>query len=110
MPTVLITGGTGFIGSRLALACVACGENVRVFEQKNTPAERQNCQQLEQHGITIVDGSVTDPSAVVRACDGADIIYHLAAAQHEANVPDKHYYDVNVRGTRNMLEAAVQIG
>ena len=110
MPTTLITGGTGFIGSRLALACVARGENVRVLAQMNTPAERQNCQELEQHGITIVQGSVTDPDAVVRACDNVDVIYHLAAAQHEANVPDKHYYDVNVEGTRNMLKAAIQKG
>jgi nucleoside-diphosphate-sugar epimerase/2-polyprenyl-3-methyl-5-hydroxy-6-metoxy-1,4-benzoquinol methylase len=110
MPTTLITGGTGFIGSRLALACVERGEDVRVFAQRNTPAERQNCQQLEQDGITIVEGSVTDSGAVAGACDGVDVIYHLAAAQHEANVPDKHYYDVNVQGTRNMLEAAVQAG
>jgi nucleoside-diphosphate-sugar epimerase/2-polyprenyl-3-methyl-5-hydroxy-6-metoxy-1,4-benzoquinol methylase len=110
MDKILITGGTGFIGSRLAFACAARGENVRVFAQRNTPAERQNCQQLEQHGITIVDGSVIDPGAVTRACDGVDVIYHLAAAQHEANVPDKHYYDVNVQGTRNMVEAAVQAG
>ncbi len=110
MLTTLITGGTGFIGSRLALACAERGENVRVFAQRNTPAERQNCQQLEQHGITIVEGSVTDPDAVARACDGVDVIYHLAAAQHEANVPDKHYYDVNVEGTRNMLQAAVEKG
>jgi nucleoside-diphosphate-sugar epimerase/2-polyprenyl-3-methyl-5-hydroxy-6-metoxy-1,4-benzoquinol methylase len=107
---VLITGGTGFIGSRLALACVARGENVCVFAQKNTPPERQNCRHLEQNGITIVEGSVTDPGAIARACDGVDVIYHLAAAQHEANVPDKHYYDVNVQGTRNMLEAAVEKG
>ena len=110
MPATLITGGTGFIGSRLALACVEYGENVRVFAQRNTPAERKNCHQLEQHGITIVEGSVTDPGAVARACDGVDVIYHLAAAQHEANVPDKLYYDVNVRGTRNMLEKAVEKG
>ena len=110
MPTVLITGGTGFIGSRLALACAERGEDVRVFAQRNTLAERQNCQQLEQHRIIIVERSVTDPGAVARACEAVDVIYHLAAAQHEANVPDKHSYDVNVQGTRNMLEAAVEAG
>ena len=89
MPTVLITGGTGFIGSRLALACAERGEDVRVFAQRNTLAERQNCQQLDQHGIIIVEGSVTDPGAVARACEAVDVIYHLAAAQHEANVPTR---------------------
>jgi nucleoside-diphosphate-sugar epimerase len=110
MSAVLITGGTGFIGSRFALACAERGEDVRVLAQMNTPAERQNCQELEQHGITIVDGSVTDPGAVAQACAGVDVVYHLAAAQHEANVPDKHYYDVNVEGTRNMLNAVVEKG
>jgi nucleoside-diphosphate-sugar epimerase/2-polyprenyl-3-methyl-5-hydroxy-6-metoxy-1,4-benzoquinol methylase len=83
---------------------------VRVLAQRNTLAERQNCQQLEEQGITVVEGSVTDPEAVARACDGVTVVYHLAAAQHEANVPDKHYYDVNVEGTRNMLQAAVGSG
>jgi nucleoside-diphosphate-sugar epimerase/2-polyprenyl-3-methyl-5-hydroxy-6-metoxy-1,4-benzoquinol methylase len=110
MQTTLITGGTGFIGSRLALACAARGENVRVLAQRNTPAERQNCRQLEKQGITVVEGSVTDPEAVARACNGVEVVYHLAAAQHEANVPDQYYYDVNVEGTRNMLQAAVRSG
>jgi len=110
MDKILITGGTGFIGSRLALACAERGENVRVFAQRNTAAERQNCQQLQQHRVAIVEGSVTDPGAVATACDGVDIIYHLAAAQHEANVSDKHYHEVNVEGTRNLLQAAVRAG
>ncbi len=110
MQTTLITGGTGFIGSRLALACAERGEIVRVLAQTNTPAERQNCRELQQSGVTIIEGSVTDPDAVRRACDSVDVIYHLAAAQHEANVPDKHYYDVNVEGTRNILEAAAASG
>ena len=38
---------------------------------------------------------------------GADQLYHLAAAQHEANVPDQVFRDVNVEGTRNVLDAAV---
>jgi nucleoside-diphosphate-sugar epimerase/2-polyprenyl-3-methyl-5-hydroxy-6-metoxy-1,4-benzoquinol methylase len=110
MHTTLITGGTGFIGSRLALACAARGEQVRVLAQRNTPAERQNCRELEQRGITIVEGSITNPDTAARACEGVEVVYHLAAAQHEANVPDKHYYDVNVEGTRNLLQTAVRTG
>lgn len=108
MTRVLITGGTGFIGSRLALKCVKEGELVRVLGQKNTPAERLNQRELESKGIEVVDASVTDRIAMRRACSGVDIVYHLAAAQHEANVPDSHYYEVNVEGTRNTLDAAVE--
>lgn len=107
MSRVLITGGTGFIGSRLASRCLEDGESVRVLAQRNTPAEDRNATALEAGGVEVVEGSVTDPVSVRRACEGVDTIYHLAAAQHEANVPDSHYFDVNVEGTRNMLDAAV---
>jgi nucleoside-diphosphate-sugar epimerase len=110
MTNVLITGGTGFIGSRLALRCVDMGETVRVLAQKNTPGERQNSEELERRGVELFEGSVTDSEATHRSCAGVDVVYHLAAAQHEANVPDSHYYDVNVDGTRNVLQAAVDEG
>ncbi len=107
---VLITGGTGFIGSRLALRCLEEGEQVRVLAKLNTPAERQNAQEIEGRGIEVAEGSVSDGQATLRACQEVDVVYHLAAAQHEANVPDKYYYEVNVDGTRNMLDAAVECG
>ena len=39
-----------------------------------------------------------------------DVVYHLAAAQHEAGKPDEHFRSVNVDGTRNMLEACRDAG
>lgn len=110
MTRALVTGGTGFIGSRLALRCLEAGETVRVLAQKNTAAERQNAGELESQGIEVVEGSVADRATLGRACADMEIVYHLAAAQHEANVPDSHYYEVNVEGTRNMLDAAVEAG
>lgn len=110
MTRTLITGGTGFIGSRLALRCVDEGEAVRVFGMTRTPAESENAELLKSVGAEVVEGSVTDPAAVSAACEGVDVIYHLAAAQHEANVPDSHFRDVNVQGTRNLLDAAVAKG
>lgn len=110
MTRALITGGTGFIGSRLALRCREAGEDVRVLAQRNTPAEQQNAAELEATGIAVVEGSVTDPRILGRACEGVNVVYHLAAAQHEANVPDSHYFAVNVEGTRNTLDAAVRAG
>ncbi|MEO2047690.1 MAG: NAD(P)-dependent oxidoreductase [Pirellulales bacterium] len=104
---VLITGGTGFIGSRLALHCRELGQTVRVMAQRNTPAECQNCQELENSNIQIIDGSVMDIESLRSAAENVEVVYHLAAAQHEANVPDQHFYNVNVEGTRNVLQAAV---
>jgi dihydroflavonol-4-reductase len=110
MTQVLITGGTGFIGSRLALRCLEAGEAVRVLARRNTPAEARNAQDLADRGAEFIDASVTDPETPARACQGVDTIYHLAAAQHEANVPDRYFREVNVEGTRRMLDAAVEAG
>jgi nucleoside-diphosphate-sugar epimerase len=107
---VTITGGTGFIGSRLANACVTRGDRVTVLGQANTPAESANIERLGKTGIHVVSGSVTDPAAVTEALTGTDVVFHLAATQHEMNVPDERFRDVNVGGTRLVLEHAARLG
>jgi len=106
----LITGGTGFIGSRLAARLLEEGEFVRILGQVNTPAEAENRERLEEGGAEVVLGSVTNDVVVGRAVREVDAIFHLAAAQHEMNVPDEHFWNVNVRGTENLLAAAEGAG
>ena len=110
MTNVLITGGTGFIGSRLALRCLERGETVKVLGQENNPAEVENRKLVESVGATAIVAPVTDKDRVADSLKGIDVVYHLAAAQHEANVPDQHFWDVNVTGTKNVLEASVSAG
>lgn len=108
---VLITGGTGFIGSRLALACIDRGYEVDVLGREDaTEAELSNRALLERKGVRIQLGSVTEPQRMMQITAGADIVFHLAAAQHEMNVPDALFRAVNVEGTRNMLEASLAAG
>lgn len=107
---VLITGGTGFIGSRLALRCLRQGDRVRILAQENTEAEEQNREILEDAGAEIILASVTDPSQLLRAVEGIDVVFHLAATQHEMNVPDQRFWDVNVDGTEHMLRASADAG
>jgi nucleoside-diphosphate-sugar epimerase/2-polyprenyl-3-methyl-5-hydroxy-6-metoxy-1,4-benzoquinol methylase len=107
---ILITGGTGFIGSRLALKCREKGFSVRCFGQRNTEAESENSRELEQRGVELVFGSILDERELAQAVKGIDLVVHLAAAQHEANVPDQHFWDVNVHGTQRLLEACVSAG
>jgi nucleoside-diphosphate-sugar epimerase len=107
---VLITGGTGFIGSRLAQRCLAQGYPVTVLGQENTPAEVENSRTLQAQGAKVALVSVTDRERLFAAMQSVDLVFHLAAAQHEANVPDQHFWDVNVTGTRNLLEASVEAG
>jgi len=107
---ILITGGTGFIGSRLALDCLEKGDFVRVLGQVNTEAETENRRLVESKGARVLLGSVTETEKVAEAVMDIDVVYHLAAAQHEANVPDQRFWDVNVTGTKNLLAASVQAG
>jgi nucleoside-diphosphate-sugar epimerase len=103
-----ITGGTGFIGSRLAIKSLEQGHSVEVLGQVNTAAELENQQMLKDRGINVTLGSVTEREQLFGLVQGCDIVFHLAAAQHETNVPDQHFWDVNVEGTRNVLEVSVE--
>jgi len=107
---VLITGGTGFIGSNLALKCLENGDTVRILGQENTAAEAENKKIIEGKGAEVHLVSVVEKEKILNLMQGIDIVYHLAAAQHEANVPDQTFYDVNVKGTENVLEASVRSG
>lgn len=83
------------------------GYGVRVLGQENTEAESRNHRILADAGIRIIIGSVLDMPALASSFAGVDLVFHLAAAQHEANVPDQQFWEVNVRGTRNLLEASL---
>lgn len=103
---VLVTGATGFIGSRLATRLKALAVDVTATGQINNEVEKKRAQDLKRAAIEVQSGSLNDAQFVRRLCDGQDASIHLAAAQHEANVPDEHFRTVNVGGTRTLLEAA----
>lgn len=110
MNRILITGGTGFIGSRLALHCRHAGHDVVALGQTNTPAERDNKSLLEGQDVEVDLVPINDRERLARRVAGSDFVFHLAAAQHEANVPDSHFREVNVEGTRRILDACVDSG
>lgn len=105
---LLITGGTGFIGARLAREARACGHDIVVSGLINNAAERQRADRLEGDGIHVVDGSLRVPSFARRVVQGCDAVIHLAAAQHAVNVPDEYFFQVNVEATRTLLESCVR--
>ncbi|OGQ00294.1 MAG: hypothetical protein A2Z40_03550, partial [Deltaproteobacteria bacterium RBG_19FT_COMBO_60_16] len=65
---------------------------------------------MEGKGAEVILGSVTDREILGKALEGVDTVFHLAAAQHEANVPDRRFWDVNVQGTVNLLEESAKAG
>jgi nucleoside-diphosphate-sugar epimerase len=102
---VLVTGATGFTGGHLATALAGRGYRVRTLvREKSVTRFRESS--AARAGVTAVVGDLTDRAAVARAVEGADVVYHVAATYREAGQPDSAYRDVNVGGTRHVLEAA----
>jgi nucleoside-diphosphate-sugar epimerase len=97
---ILISGATGNLGSRLILPLNQIkGLHLRVLDYKSRVA----CNFVER-----VSGSLSDFASLRVACEGVDLIVHLAAI---TRTPDsKLYFDVNVGGTRNLIEAARRCG
>lgn len=107
---ILITGGTGFIGSVLAERCAALDHRVTVLGQANNDWEARRARDLQAKGVVVVLGSVLDQKLLASVTAGKDAIIHLAAAQHESDVDDSYFREINVHGTQNMLDAAIAAG
>ncbi len=102
----LVTGGTGFTGTALVRRLLSDGHSVVALDYKEGLAASE----LKRRGAEVILGSVTSRDVVARAMEGVEVVHHLAAAFRELNVPESHYYDVNVEGTRNVLTAAARAG
>jgi CDP-paratose 2-epimerase len=107
---VLITGGAGFIGSHLADALASAGRRVRLFDNLSRAGVEKNLRWLQEtHGdrITFEVGDVRDVAAVRSAMVGVETVFHLAAnVAVNTSWDDPVYdFDVNTRGTLNVLEA-----
>jgi UDP-glucose 4-epimerase len=103
----LITGGAGFIGSHLVERLIARDEHVTVLDDLST-GRRANLDALEHNSrLTFTEGSVLDERLVAELVDGADVVYHLAAAVGVAHVLRQPLasLETNIRGTENVLRA-----
>ena len=102
---ILVTGGAGHLGNVLVRALLERGEEVRVLI---LPGE--DVSSLEGLDCERVEGNVLDPEKLRQAMQGVDLVYHMAALV--AITSDKYelMYQVNVEGTRNVIEACRQMG
>ena len=101
---VLVTGGTGFTGKALVKRLLEERHQVVAFDYK----EGLKTQELRDWGAEVLIGSVTNKDLVKRCIEGVEIVHHMAAAFRELNVPKNYYREVNVEGTRNVLESPPQ--
>ncbi|MSS72427.1 MAG: NAD(P)-dependent oxidoreductase [Candidatus Latescibacteria bacterium] len=100
---ILITGITGRIGANLAAALLKEGHQVwgLVWPKDDRTAK------LRGLGVELLQGSLTEPADVRRAVAGMEAVYHLGAAfQGGGPFSEADYFEINVRGTFLVLEAA----
>lgn len=94
---ILVTGGGGFLGRAIVKLLLQQNHEVCSFSRNIYP-------QLTQLGVEQFVGDLADLSAVVSAADGCDLVYHVAARAGVWGSYDQ-FYQPNVVGTRNILQA-----
>ncbi len=99
---VFISGGNGFIGRRLVSSLLSKKHSVTIYE-------RDGNVKIGKGKVRIVKGDILDYEKLVSAVKGHDVVYHLAGIIDESIDYDK-MYEVNVKGTENMLKACVETG
>ena len=105
MTRVLVTGGTGFLGTNIALQLLDLGYNVRVFGLPGSTATY-----IEKPGVEIQFGDITNIGDVKKAFDGVDIVIHTAGDTGFWKKFFKRQHAINVDGVRNIMQAALDAG
>jgi len=101
----LVTGATGFIGAAVVRALIKTGVDVRVLARRDS--DFTNLQQFKIDGVY---GDLRDKESLRKALAGCQHLYHMAAHYALWASDPSIFYDVNVTGTKNLMEAAREIG
>lgn len=103
--TVLVTGGTGFVGAAVVRKLLDRGEAVRALARKGS--DRRNLEGLE---VEVVEGDLTDAASLKAACRGIRALFHVAA-DYRLWVPDPDaMLRANVHGSRDIIRSAAEAG
>jgi NAD dependent epimerase/dehydratase len=111
MKKILVTGASGFIGSHLVQLLIKRGHSVTAFVRYDSRGIYSNLSEVADNDlIKLHRGDIRDYDSVVKAIEGCDTIFHLAAL---IGIPYSYesplaYIKTNVEGTYNILEAARQ--
>ncbi len=105
---VFITGGAGFIGSHLADACIARGDEVTILDNMSTGSAK-NITHL-QGKIEIYEGDIRDKALVEKLVEQSDIVFHMAAALGVKNIMEHtlESIDRNFNGSEIVLHSATR--
>jgi len=97
MKIALVTGGGGFLGSNIVRMLLDKRITVRSLQRSNNP-------DLKKLGVEIMRGDISDRATVINATEGCNVIFHVAAKTGVWGDYDD-YYQCNVIGTKNIIEA-----
>jgi len=103
--TTLVTGATGFLGSAIARELLRDGRKIKLLTRSN--ADLRNIEGLDAE---VVIGDLRDKDSLKFALRDCSKLYHAAAYYSLWNKDRKLIYDINVQGTRNILETALDLG
>lgn len=106
---ILVTGGTGFIGSHLTDRLISDGHFVKVLDNESTGRKENLTRNESNPNFSYIKGSVLDPGTLDTALKDVDYVFHLAAAVGVLNIVNNPLSSLvtNIRGTVNILEAAL---
>ena len=105
---VLVTGGAGFTGVHLVRALVDRGDDVTVLDVSS--GDSLDTDSLKAQGVKLIIGSVADQEVLQKAVSGQEVIFHLASAFRDIHQGAPLFHEVDVEGTRRLLEAARRTG
>jgi dihydroflavonol-4-reductase len=100
-----VTGATGFVGSAVVRKLLQRGMAVKVLAR---PAS--NLQNVAGLGIELVLGDLLDEDGLTSALSDCGVLYHVAAFYSTAEADSQKVYEINVRGTKTVLRAALRAG
>lgn len=105
MRNILITGGTGFIGSNLAATLIDQGYSVRIFRRRSSDLSA-----IADLDVEHAEGDLRDLDTVRKAVKGCDTVFHVGALVSYWRREREEMYRVNIDGTRNVVEACLEAG
>lgn len=103
---ILVTGGAGFVGSHLVDALLAQGHRVRVFDNLTRQVHPGGRPDYLSPDVELLQGDMRDSTAVGRAIQNVDVVYHYAAAVGvgQSMYEIEHYMGANTQGTAVLLQ------
>ncbi len=113
---ILVTGGTGLVGSHLLFDLLSKGKKVRALKRQSSNIElvrttfgyySENAGELFE-SIEWIDGDMMDPFSLEDALEGIEDVYHCAALVSFRKEDRNNMQDINVEGTRNLVNACLE--